>query len=246
MSAVEPPFLAELRQEFARVAEADAQASAAKGAASRRGRLRMPRLRPMGLRTALPVLAAVAALGGGAFVVLEGISLRDEVAPVTTGPRPQGASGFNNELVRRISTLSRVRTDVDAIDPGVIRQLPAGLLPDASLLIDPAAPNAGSAATPSTTKAWLVPAGTGRLALVTQTRDLGPQIMLGDLTAITRGQVVSAVTDELVGVAPNGVTRVRVHMVDGREVELPVRGNVFAAHLPATFQSVEWDGMTRP
>lgn len=244
MSAVEPPFLAELRQEFARVAEADAQASAAERE-GRRGRPRMPRLRQMGLRTALPALAAVAALGGGTFVVVEGISLREEVPPVTTGPRPQGASGFDHALVREISALSRTHTDADVIDPDIVEKLPAGLLLESSLLIDPPAPGEGSGATPSDAKAWLVPTADGRLALVTSVRYFPPQTKQGVLADVARGRMFATVQDEIAGVVPDGVTHVTAHMRDG-DAELPVRDNTFAAHLPSPLVGIEWDGMTRP
>ena len=166
MSAIEPPFLAELRQEFARVAEADAQAAAAASAAPRTRRLRLRRIR---LGVVLPALASVAVLGGITVVATDVVSRSGDTPPGSpSGPTPQSpaSSGFREDLVAHLAVLRRAPTSADALDPSITADLSPDLVPEGALRI--ALPPAVSedAGQEGLTGAWLVPADDGTVVIV--------------------------------------------------------------------------------
>jgi hypothetical protein len=246
MSAAEPPpFIAELRQEFRRVVEADAEVAAASGTTVRPRRLRLRRFDLSRLRVALPVLAALAALGGVTVVATDVVSVSGDSQPGTSAPAQSGA--FSDELVQQVSMLGRPRTDADVIGTDVA-QLPADVEPGAALHVVPPPPPADSThATPSDAENWLLPADRGDLVIGMSVAGTPVWALTrADSSRVERGLAVGARGDNLIGVVPNGVESVTVRLKSGESVELPVRDNVFGAHLDGDFAGVEWSGMQRP
>ncbi|MDO8186295.1 hypothetical protein Q5424_14365 [Conexibacter sp. JD483] len=245
MSAVEPPppFLDALREEFARVTEADAQALA-DGPARRR---RLARLRLPQLRVALPVTVVLLALLVGLGVTASGV-----LTPQPDGGGQMALNGsdrYGSELRRTLSLLEQLPAPAAALPPGLSER---GLA-DAAIALTPPAPAADVGA-PFPLRAWVVPARDepDRLLLVVQT-DTGlggsPGLTAEDVRA---GRAYLSFPDErgdprpLVGVVPDGVERVTVHS-GSRTIELPVRDNTFGAVVRVDgIDRISWSGMAGP
>lgn len=240
MSAVEPPFLADLREEFERVAEADA-------AAGRRAPRRAPRLRQLRLGVALPVLTALTLLVAIAVVATGAITLSVDLGgetelPVSRSPE----AGFDTSLIDRVAVLSRERTDRDKIVPGIDPARARTLRTSASLRILP--PPGSDPAIEETVATWVLPTTSGDVAVAAWVRGNAESYVPRevDLAEIEQGRAVITVGTYIVGLVPDGVGRVTVTTLEGRETTLPVDGNVFAAPFEGDFASLTWEGMRRP
>lgn len=243
MSAVEPPFLAGLRQEFERVAEADA-------VAGRPAPRRRPRLRSLRLRVALPVLTAFALLAAIAVVATGAVSLSIDLggsdpAPIAA-PGETAAGGFSEELRARIGVLGRVRSESDAIDPSLVGQLSPTLRLEQSLRVVP--PPGAEPAAGSQLVIWLVPTDRGGVAITAWTDQVGEAIMLTEVDAsgLESGRAFAIIGERIFGVVPDGVDQVTVRHAAGPETVLPVHDNVFIGRFEGDVPSVTWEGMRGP
>jgi hypothetical protein len=237
-----PPFLESLREEFARVAEADAQAAAAAPARRRRPRLRLPQM-----RLAVPATVMVLALLAGVGVIASGVlsPTADKQGQIAL----QNGDGYGASLLRTLSVLQQLPEPADALPPGLDER---GLA-TAAIKLDPPPP-AAAAGAPYTQGAWVVPAldDPDRLLLVVATAT-----GLGGSPGLTARDVATGraylYTEEgggraLIGLVPDGVETVTAHLARGGTVELPVRDNTFGAVLPTDggIARISWDGMTGP
>lgn len=244
MSAVEPPFLAGLRQEFERVAEADA-------ATGRPAPRRRPRLRSLRLRVALPAMTALALLAAIAVAATGLVSLSIDLggsdpAPIAV-PGETAVGGFSEALRARVSVLGRTRTEGDAIDSSLVRTLPSNLQLGQSLRIVPP-PGAEPAAAPRL-QIWLVPSDRGAVAITVWTDQMGDASSPTEFDAaqLELGRAHALVGEQIFGVAPDGVDQVTVTNAAGRQMLLPVHDNVFIGRFEGSVPVVvTWEGMRRP
>jgi hypothetical protein len=240
MSAVEPPFLSGLRQEFERVAEADA-------AAGRRAPRRPPRLRQFRLSFALPVLTALTLLVAIAVVATGAVTLSVDLGGETELPASRSPeAGFDAALVDRVALLSRERTERDRIAPGINAETARTLRMTESLRI--VLPPGSDPGIEKTVATWVLPTVSGDLAIATWVRGNAETYVSseGDLAEIDQGRAVITAGDYIIGLVPDGVERVTVTTRDGEEARLPVAGNVFAAPFDGDFAGVTWEGMAGP
>lgn len=238
MSATEPPFLADLRREFERVAEADA-------AAGRRAPRKLPRLRELRLRVALPVATAVALfLGAGAVttgVITLSIDLgeHDRPAQEQTDGQVAGSPAFAAPLRAAIGALRREPTAADAIDPSLRGALSPNVLADEALRVVP--PLIDPAGSPTL---WLVPTRAGDLGLATWVRGDASAVVAteADLAATEQGRAVVKIGEQYFGVVPDGVAQVTVTGGDGAARTLPVQDNVFTGSGLRGVPRITWEG----
>lgn len=238
-----PPFLDALREEFARVAEADAQAAVV-APARRRPRLRLPRL-----RIALPIAVALLALAALVGVTTSGLltpSHSDRGGEVALRDNEH----YGLELRRTLALLEREPLPASALPTGIGEKGVA----DGAIRLSPPAPAADVAA-PLRQSAWVVPAldGDDRLALVMASAvglSGSPGFAATDVRAgraLVLVSVANGAQQALVGLVPDGVDRVTVHFADGGSGELPVADNSYGATLRAdSFAGISWSGMDRP
>jgi hypothetical protein len=217
-------FVAKLGDEFARVAR---EASG-------------PRYRrPVRARTL--VLAAFASLliagGAGAatgLVPLPG-SGPDFVAQDATGQ-------FSPTLTRDVSVLSRARTADDSMGKAAAFVAGAdGPAPGSSLRVVVPAPAEGTPhASAVTLSVWLLPTSSGDVSMqVLPPGADGPASgFAADPQMVDQGHAQMSVGSNVVGLAPDGVSRVDVTLQDGTHVGLPVVQNVYGAHLDEPAESV--------
>jgi hypothetical protein len=236
MSAIEPPFLGDLRREFERVAEADA-------AAGRRAPRRRPRLR---LTVALPVLTALALLAAVAVIATGAISLSIDVGGQSD--RPVAATSdatFAPALVEHVAVLGRERTAGDEIDvPFLLPRVPALNL-EASLAVVP--PPGGDAAS-QPLRIWLVPDDFGRVAIVSKHVRSSKASMATavDLDEIEAGRALASVGETVFGLVPDGVGRATITLSGGGRTELPVVDNLFFGPLEGSVTGLTWEGKGQP
>jgi hypothetical protein len=219
-----PPVLRALGLQLERAADREA-------AASRAGRRR--------LRSGLLVGSTVLLLAGGTGVATG-------IVPVPGGDGPQfvaseATARLSDDLRARLSGLERPRVARDGLGAAAaFVSGPNGPAPGSSLrLTPPPLPTGTPHASASTVDSWALPTRDGTVSLqqLVPSTNGGPGSgVSADAKMLDAGQAFMTTDDDLIGLAPDGVRSVSVHLQDGSVVSLPVAENVFGAQFD---QSVE-------
>jgi hypothetical protein len=137
------------------------------------------------------------------------------------------------------------------IPPDTVADVPASvrenLVVGTSLRVDPPAPPPDGAAAEFGADAWLLSTRSGELALLVRDGDKPAGVMVGYVEEVEQGLLLIGLGDDLIGVAPDGISRASVALQNGGRLVLPVRDNVFGARLNDRWVGhVQWGGMQRP
>lgn len=193
------------------------------------------------VRSALLAGCTVILFAGGASVATGVVPL-----PGNDGPgfvARDATAQMNPELAARLSGLQRPRTANDSLGAAAAFVAgPDGPAPGSSLRLTAPDPAPGTAhATPSTVESWALPTDAGTVALeqiVPGSRGGPGSGVSADVKMLDAGHAYMTTNNDLIGLAPDGISTVDAHLADGSTVRLKVVENVFGAQFDQAVQKI--------
>lgn len=187
-------------------------------------------------------------IGGTAFLFAGGAGVATGLVPLPGDDGPafvaqEATAEMRPALAARLSGLQRPREASDSLgEAAAFVTGPDRPAPGSSLRLTPPDPAPGTAhARPSTVDSWALPTDAGTVALeqmVAGTRGGPGSAVSADATMLDAGRAYMTTNDDLIGLAPDGVRNVDIHLANGSTVRLHVENNVFGAKFDQSVQGV--------